>query len=77
MEVRILPGQPGSPGFGEFPSFDRKARQMRAFLIGNGLWRPVFKLFGPGISKSLQPNPRKLPFSGDSPWRRWNECSAW
>jgi hypothetical protein len=52
-----------------FLSLTRKARQMRAFLIANSLWRPTFELFGPRIPKSLQPNPRKLPFSGDSPWR--------
>jgi hypothetical protein len=53
-----------------FLSSMRKARQMRAFLIANSLWRPTFELFGPRIPKSLQPNPRKLPFSGDSPWSR-------
>src|ERR1700736_475361 len=50
-----------------FLSSMRKARQMRAFLIANSLWRPTFELFGPRIPKNLQPNPRKLPFSGDSP----------
>jgi hypothetical protein len=33
-----------------------------AALAGNGV--------GPRIPKSLQPNPRKLPFSEDTPWRR-------
>src|ERR1700692_4080679 len=45
----------------------RKARQMRAFLIGTSLQRPIFELFGPKIPESPQPNPGKLPFSGDSP----------
>jgi hypothetical protein len=55
----------------------RKARQMRAFLIADSLWRPVFALFGPRIPKSLRPNPRKLPFSGDSPGdRRINPLRA-
>jgi hypothetical protein len=48
----------------------RKARQMRAFLIADSPQRLVFKLFAPRTPESLQPNPRKLPFSGDSPWRR-------
>src|ERR1700722_3604710 len=43
----------------------RKARQTRAFLIASTLWRPTFELFGPKNPKSLQPNPRKLPISGD------------
>jgi hypothetical protein len=53
---------------------------MRAFLITKSLWRPTFELFGPRIPKSLQPNPRKLPFSGDSPWRPKNKptaCQTW
>jgi hypothetical protein len=54
----------------------RKARQMRAFLIANSLWRPMFELFGPNIPKSLQPNSGKLPFSGDSRWRRKNKSTA-
>jgi uncharacterized protein YydD (DUF2326 family) len=49
---------------------------MRAFLIANSLWRPTFELFGPRIPKSLQPNPRKLPFSVDSPWRLKNKYTA-
>jgi hypothetical protein len=53
-----------------FLSLMRKARQMRAFLIADSLQRLVFKLFAPRTPESLQPNPRKLPFSGDSPWRR-------
>jgi hypothetical protein len=47
----------------------RKARQMRAFLIDDSLQRLAFELFGPRIPESLQPNPRKLPFSGDLSWR--------
>src|ERR1700676_4362550 len=54
----------------------RKARQMRAFLIANSLGRPMFELFGPNIPKSLQPNSRKLPFSGDLPWRPKNKATA-
>jgi hypothetical protein len=46
---------------------------MRAFLIANSLWRPMFELFGPNIPKSLQPNSRKLPLSGDLPWRPKNK----
>jgi hypothetical protein len=53
-----------------FLSLMRKARQMRAFFIADSLQRLVFKLFAPRTAESLQPNPRKLPFSGDSPWRR-------
>jgi hypothetical protein len=45
----------------------RKARQMRAFLVADSLQRHVFELFGPKTPESLQPNPRKLPFSGDLP----------
>jgi hypothetical protein len=41
------------------------------------VWRPTFELFGSRIPKSLQPDPRKLPFSGDSPWRPWNKPTAW
>jgi hypothetical protein len=44
----------------------RKARQTRAFLIANSLWRPTFELFERHILKSLQPNLGKLPFSEDS-----------
>ena len=55
----------------------RKARQMRAFLIANSLGRPMFELFGPNVPKSLQqPNSRKLPFSGDLPWRPKNKATA-
>jgi hypothetical protein len=54
----------------------RKARQMRAFLIANSLWRPMFELFGPNIPKSLQPNSGKPPFSGDSLWRPKNKTTA-
>jgi len=50
-----------------FLSLMRKARQMRAFFIADSLQRLVFKLFAPRTPESLQPNPRKLPFSGDSP----------
>jgi hypothetical protein len=55
----------------------RKARKTRAFLIANSLWRLMFELLGPRIPKSLQPNPTKLPFSGDSPWRPENKSTAW
>jgi hypothetical protein len=54
----------------------KKARKTRAFLIAISLWRPMFELFCPRIPKSLQPNPRKLPFSGDSPWRPKNKSTA-
>jgi hypothetical protein len=54
----------------------RKPRQMRAFLIVDSLKRPTSALFGPRIPKSLQPNPRKLPFSRDSPWRPKNISTA-
>jgi hypothetical protein len=54
----------------------RKARQMRAFLIANGLRRPMIELFGSKIPKSLQPTLRKLPFSGDAPWRPKNKSTA-
>jgi hypothetical protein len=61
----------------KFLSLMRKARQMRAFLIVDSLQRPVFELFGPRTPESLQANPRKLPFSGDSRWRPGNESTAW
>jgi hypothetical protein len=47
----------------------RKARQMRAFPIAQGLQRRSFALFRPRTLESLQPNPTKLPFSRDSLWR--------
>jgi hypothetical protein len=53
-----------------FLSLMRKARQMRAFLIADSLQRLVLKLFALRTPENLQPNPRKLPFPGDSPWRR-------
>jgi RNaseH domain of pPIWI_RE len=54
----------------------RKARQMRAFLIANGLQRPMIALFGLKFPKSLQPNLGKLPFPGDAPCRPKNESTA-
>src|ERR1700704_2935221 len=53
-----------------------RPRQMRAFLIANGLWRHMFELLGPRIPKGLQPNSGKLPFSEDSRWRRKNKSTA-
>jgi hypothetical protein len=39
-----------------FLSSMRKARQMRAFLIVNSLWRLKFELFGPIIPKVSSQN---------------------
>ena len=41
----------------------RKARQTRAFLVANSLWRPTFELFGsriPKVSSRIQENSRFL-----------------
>jgi hypothetical protein len=48
----------------------RKARQWRAFLIVESLQLRRFRIFSAKNPESLQPNSIKLPFSGDSPWRR-------
>jgi hypothetical protein len=76
LGVSILPPQPGIPVFREIRSSDEKCPSNAGFLIIDILYRPVFKLFGPEIPKSLQPNPEKLPFSGDSPWRLKNKYNG-
>jgi two-component system CheB/CheR fusion protein len=48
----------------------RKARQWQAFLTVESLWLRHFRTFSAKTPESLQPNSIKLPFSGDSPWRR-------
>jgi hypothetical protein len=48
----------------------RKGRQWRAFLIVESLQLRHFRTFSAKTPESLQPNSIKLPFSGDSPWRR-------
>jgi hypothetical protein len=53
---------------------DRKARHGGLFLLEvSGC--AIFLAFQ--APESLQPNSIKLPFSGDSPWKRENKCTAW
>jgi len=48
----------------------RKARQWLAFLLVESLQLRHFRTFLVKPPESLQPSSVKLPFSGDSPWRR-------
>jgi len=61
---------------GNFLLWIRSARETRAFLIANSLWRPMFEFFGPKIPKNLRPIPGKFPFSGDSTWRPKDKPTA-
>jgi hypothetical protein len=69
VQVRILPGQPGSPALRVIaPDTGRKARRWRAFAIRcRSLDSQIRKVRGQ-FGESLRTLPRIFPFSGD--WRR-------
>jgi hypothetical protein len=69
-EFRSLDGQPAIPVFREFPFLDEKGPPNAGFsYCGKSLETDV-RTFSAKIPLSLQPNPGKLPFSGDWPGDR-------
>jgi hypothetical protein len=64
-------------GPGGFSFLDEKGPPNAGFSHRRLSPRLVFELFGPRIPESLQRNPRKLPFSGDTHWRPQIKHTSW
>jgi hypothetical protein len=73
---RALRRQPRIPVFREYSFLNEKGPQNAGFSHRQWSLETNIEIFGPKIPKSLQPNPRKFPFSGDSPWRPNNNSTA-
>ena len=78
VQVRILPGQPGSAALGEtVPDTRKKARQWRLLRIGHQSPDSDFGHSRSELANSLRQTFEKLPFLGDCGRRPVSIRTAW